>query len=153
MSFESRSGTRGARQPSAGVVLRFANRLMMRVARRGSGNLGQMNLLVLHTVGSKSGQPRSTPLAWFPGPDGTWLVVASAAGAAKNPAWYHNLAAHPDEVVIEVAGESIPVSAEQVHGEERRVAWESIVRASARFGEYAEKTDRELPVIRLRRRG
>ena len=60
--------------------------------------------LVLVTVGAKSGEERRIPLGWFPGPDGSWLVVAAAAGAPKNPAWYYNLKAHPDDVSIEVPG-------------------------------------------------
>jgi hypothetical protein len=45
--------------------------------------------------------------------------VASAAGAARNPAWYYNLAAHPDKVWIETAGRKATVTAEQLHGAER----------------------------------
>lgn len=78
--------------------------------------------------------------------------MASAAGAAKNPDWYHNLAAHPDRVRIEMAGRKLDVIAEQLHGAEREEAWRRIATASPQFGRYQEKTDRELPVIRLRPR-
>jgi deazaflavin-dependent oxidoreductase (nitroreductase family) len=105
--------------------------------------------LVLTTVGRKSGAERSTPVAYFPGRDGSWLIVASAAGAAKNPAWYYNLAAHPDKVRIEIDGRAIDVTAEQLHGSEREEAWRQIIDASSRFAKYQEKTDRELPVIQL----
>jgi deazaflavin-dependent oxidoreductase (nitroreductase family) len=54
-----------------------------------------------------------------PGQDDSWLIVASAAGAARNPAWYYNLAAHPDQVWIETAGRKAAVTAEQLHGAER----------------------------------
>jgi len=103
MAFDTTNGTRGARQPG-GRVLRLLNRVMSRSIRRGGKLLGGTDGLVLTTVGRKSGQRRSTPLVWFPGPDGSWLIVASAAGAARNPAWYHNIAAHPDRVDIEIGG-------------------------------------------------
>ena len=75
--------------------------------------------------------------------------MASAAGAARNPAWYYNIAAHPDKVTIEVEGRSIPVTADQLHGDERDQAWQQITTAVPRFGGYQQKTDREIPVIRL----
>ena len=74
---------------------------------------------------------------------------ASAAGAARNPAWYHNIAAHPDQVRIEVGGRMIPVTAGQLHGAERDQAWQQVTAATPRFAAYQRKTDRELPVIRL----
>lgn len=151
MAFDTRNGTRGARQPTANPLLKLGNKLMMRRARKSTGTTAGMRLLVLTTIGKKSGEPRSSPLAWFPGEDGTWLVVASAGGAVKNPAWYYNLAAHPDRVTIELGGETIPVVAEQLHGEERARAWAEIVDSAANFGSYEEKTDREIPVIRLTR--
>ena len=151
MSFDTRNGTRGARQPTANPLLKLGNKLMMRRARKSDSTTAGMRLLVLTTIGKKSGEPRSSPLAWFPGDDGTWLVVASAGGAAKNPAWYYNLAANPDRVTIEVGGETVPVIAEQVHGEARARAWTTIVSSAANFGSYEKKTDREIPVIRLTR--
>ena len=52
--------------------------------------------LILTTVGAKSGAERTNPVGCFPGKDGSWLIVASVAGPARNPAWYHNIAAHPE---------------------------------------------------------
>ncbi len=84
-----------------------------------------------------------------PGPDGSWLIVAAAGGGARNPAWYYNLAAHPDKAKIEIGGHTIAVTAEQLHGTERSQAWQQITAATPRFAQYQGKTDRELPVIRL----
>ncbi|WP_061290329.1 nitroreductase family deazaflavin-dependent oxidoreductase [Herbidospora cretacea] len=151
MAFDTPAGTRGSRQPT-GRFLIWINRLMARRIRRRGAAFGGFDALVLTTVGRKTGQPRSTPVGWFPGPDGTWLIVASAAGAPGNPAWYYNLAAHPDQVRIELAGKTHDVTADQLHGAEREQAWKEIVARSPRFAEYQEKTDRELPVIRLRSR-
>ncbi|MCO8270066.1 nitroreductase family deazaflavin-dependent oxidoreductase [Actinoplanes sp. TRM 88003] len=148
MAFETRRGTRGARQPG-GRLMAWANRLIMRRIRRGQG-VGA-DTLVLTTIGRKSGAERQNPVNYFPGDRGadSWLIVASAAGAAGNPAWYYNLAAHPDQVRIEIGGRAIPVTAEQLTTPDREPAWRSIAAASARFAQYQTKTDRELPVIRL----
>ena len=75
--------------------------------------------------------------------------MASAIGAARNPAWYHNLAAHPDQVWIETAGRKLAVTAEQLHGPERDEAWRQMTTAAPRFAKYQLATDRELPIIRL----
>ncbi len=148
MSFDTRAGTRGARQPS-GPFFRWLNKVMSRRLRRKGGTMMGFNALVLTTVGAKSGARRTNPVGWFPGQDGSWLIVASAAGAARNPAWYYNIAAHPDEVQIEVDGRTIPVTAEQLHEAERDEAWQQITAAAPRFAQYEQKTDRVLPVIRL----
>lgn len=73
----------------------------------------------------------------------------SAAGAAGNPAWYYNLAAHPDEVWIKKAGRNTAVTAQQVHGTERDESWRQVTAAAATFAKYQKTTDRELPIIRL----
>ena len=149
MSFDTRPGTRGARQPH-GRVMKWMNGLMARrIRRQPQSKFMGFNALVMTTVGRKSGLERTTPVGWFPGTDGSWLIVASAAGAPGNPAWYYNLAAHPDKVRIDVDGRTIDVRAEQLHGPERAEAWEQITTAAPRFAQYQVKTDRELPIIRL----
>ena len=151
LSFTATNGTRGARQPR-GRVLRLMNALVARRIRKGGKLMGGTDGLVLHTVGRTSGEPRSTPLVWFPGADGSWLIVASAAGAPRNPAWYYNLAANPDGVQIELGGRTVPVTANELHGEDRETAWRAITAASPRFVQYQQQTDRQLPVIRLTER-
>lgn len=152
MSFNTVDGTRGARQPG-GRFMRWMNQWMMRRIRRtGKMPLLGFNALVLTTIGRKSGVERFTPLGWFPGKDGSWLIVASAAGAAKNPDWYHNLGAHPDRAQIETAGRKVAVIAEQLHGAEREETWREIAAASPQFAKYQQQTDRELPIIRLKPR-
>ncbi|MCA2245297.1 nitroreductase family deazaflavin-dependent oxidoreductase [Mycobacterium sp. WUMAC-067] len=121
---------------------------MSRIRRSGKF-MGGMDALVLTTVGRKTGAQRRTPVGYFPGGNDSWLVVASAAGAVRNPAWYYNIAAHPDEVRIEVAGRKVAVTAEQLSGTTREDAWRQITAASPRFARYRQKTDRLLPVIRL----
>lgn len=148
MSFNTPHGTRGGRQPG-GKLMAWVNTWNMNRIRGNADKVMGMRALVLTTVGAKSGTPRHTPLAYFPD---SRLVVASANGAAKNPAWYYNLAAHPDTVQIQIAGRTIAVSAEQLHGDARQQAWDNITGLAKRYAKYEQKTDRELPVIRLRTR-
>src|SRR5215472_19172410 len=108
MAFDTRGGTRGARQPR-GPMMRWANNMMAGRIRR-AGKMMGFNALILTTVGAKSGAERTNPVGWFPGKDDSWLIVASANGGPNNPAWYHNIAAHPNEVRIEVTGQTIPVT-------------------------------------------
>jgi deazaflavin-dependent oxidoreductase (nitroreductase family) len=149
MSFDTPDGTRGSRlRGPSGPVGRWMQRMAMRQHRK-SWKFTGADILFLTTIGRRSGQERTTPLAWFPGGDGTWLIVASAAGTAQNPAWYRNIAAHPDRVQIEWREGKVPVTAEQLAGAEREQAWARIVAAQPRYAKYQQKTDRELPVIRL----
>lgn len=149
MSFDTRHGTRGARQPG-GRLMMWINGLMMRRIRRRDRAMG-FDALVLTTVGRTSGAGRRTPVGWFPDGDG-YLVVASAAGAPRHPDWYLNLAAHPDQVRVETGGRTVAVTAEELHGTERDDAWRRITSIAPRFAQYQEKTDRVLPVIRLKPR-
>jgi hypothetical protein len=104
MSFNTRKGTRGTRQPN-GWLMRMGNQFMSRRLRSsGSGKVMGFSALILHTVGRRSGQERVNPVGWFPGPEGSWLICASANAAVNNPAWYYNLAGNPDKVTIEVNG-------------------------------------------------
>jgi deazaflavin-dependent oxidoreductase (nitroreductase family) len=143
MTFDGRNGTRGARQPQ-GLLIKLANKVAMgRIRRSASGSL-----LVLTTIGRQSGEERQSPVRWFGG-DGEWLIVASAGGAAKNPAWYYNLKAHPDRVWIQIGREKKAVTAEQLHGAEYDAAWQRIAAEAPQFAGYRTKTDRLIPVIRL----
>ena len=119
-----------------------------RIGKTGKA-FGTMPALVLITTGRKSGVERRTPLAYIPDGQGNWLIIAAYAGAANNPAWYHNIGAHPDRVSIELEGRAQAVAAAELHGPERERAWTTITTANKRFADYQDKTDRLLPVIRL----
>ena len=151
MSFDTCAGTRGGWQPgTGGPVGRWWTKRAVNQIRRTGKMMGLgFDALVLTTIGRKTGVERTTPVGRFPGKDGSWLIMASAAGAPRNPAWYYNLAANPDKVQIEMAGRKIAVTVEQLHGAEREEAWRQTTTAVPRFANYQQKTDRELPVIRL----
>jgi len=106
-------------------------------------------ILTLTTTGAKSGNEHSVPLGWFPDGDNAWLIVASAGGAAKHPAWYFNLARNPDKVWIEVDNRKLQVQAESLKDAAYDKAWNQIVAEAPNYGPYKEKTDRHIPVIRL----
>ncbi|MCD5348127.1 nitroreductase/quinone reductase family protein [Agromyces sp. H3Y2-19a] len=147
MAFDTPNGTRGARSPAGTRLERWGNQRMAEHIRRKGDRRG--NKLALVTIGRKTGRERVTPVRWFPEGDGARLIVASANGAAKNPSWYYNIAAHPDRVRIEFAGKRIDVTAEQLHGAERAAAWAQITSTAHGFARYERVTDREIPVIRL----
>lgn len=150
MSFDTRAGTRGARVPSSsGRVSRWVGQWMRRRHRRKGYTFMGMDVLFLTTVGKKTGERRETAVAWFPDGDDAWLIVASAGGSARNPDWYHNLAAHPDQVWAELPQRALRVTPEQLEGARREERWRQIVQAQPRYARYQEKTDRLLPVIRL----
>jgi len=148
MSFTSHDGTRGARQPNGPLIRWFNGRLMGTLRRRGGTFLG-IQTIVVGTIGSKSGEARFVPLAAFPADGEGWVVVASANGAPRNPAWYRNIVAHPDRVIVQLGGKTTPVEPEELHGAQRAAAWERVIRIQPRFRQYERSTDRELPVIRL----
>jgi deazaflavin-dependent oxidoreductase (nitroreductase family) len=131
-------------------MMSWFNRRTARKIRSGKGSKAMgLEPLLLITVGARSGERRETPVARFAGPKGSWYVVASANGAAHNPAWYHNVAAHPEQVRVVVDGVEQPVRAEQVHGAEREQAWASVCATAPRFAKYETRTDRVIPIIRL----
>ena len=154
MTFEKTpSGSYGPSMPGfMAPAAKFMGNQMIRRFRRSAASGGKvtgMDRLVLTTVGAKSGQRRQSLLGTFPEGEGAWLIVASAGGQKKNPAWYHNLAAHPDQAQIEVGGKTVNVTATQLAGEERAAAWRRITEAQPRYAGYVKKTDRVLPIIRL----
>lgn len=148
MSFESHAGTRGGRQPKAGLLMRTVNKVNMRQLRR-TGKAFGFSGLILTTTGAKSGAERTHPVAWWSDSGDGWLIVAAANGGARNPAWYYNVAAHPDRVRVEVDGKHIDVTASQLYGTARSQAWQQITKATPLFKKYQDKTDRELPIIHL----
>jgi deazaflavin-dependent oxidoreductase (nitroreductase family) len=142
------AGTRGAKPPPR-LVAKLVMPLMQRIHRRSGDRFSGMDVLYLHTMGARSGQARTSTVARMDDGKGGILVVASAAGAQQHPAWYHNIAAHPDQVWIEFGGTKQHVSVRQLAGGERSYAWERITEQVPRFKGYRDKTDRLLPVLRL----
>jgi len=111
------------------------------------GNFAGAPLLLLHTVGARSGKARINPTMYMA--DGErYLVFASKAGSDKNPDWYHNLLAHP-QVRIEVGDEILTVHAVDLQGTERDTLYAEQARRYPGFADYQRKTDRVIPVVAL----
>lgn len=108
-------------------------------------------LLLLHTIGAKSGAERISPLAFNTEGDDL-VIIASMGGAPKNPAWYHNLVANPD-TTIELGTETVHVHAEIfTDGPEHRRLYDAMAEKYPQFHDYQANTDRVIPVVVLRRR-
>ena len=128
------------------------NRKIIEEFRANAGNVasfGGATLVILHTVGARTGKESESPVRYFPEDGGSMVVVASAAGAPKNPAWYHNLKANPD-TVIHLRGErGRNVHAREATGDEYDHLWSQLLGVYADFAKYKKWTDRHIPVMVL----
>ncbi len=119
--------------------------------RENAGKVGGMfegmPLLLLHHVGAKSGAQRIAPLVYLPDSD-RYVIFASKGGAPENPAWFHNLKAHP-ETSIEVGSDTLTVHASEATGEERARLYAAQAAAQPQFADYQSKTTRQIPVVVL----
>ena len=128
------------------------NRRVVDEFRANGGKVAQFEgrpLLLLHHTGAKTGTERVNPLVYLPVGEG-FAVFGSKAGADTNPAWYHNLRAHPD-TTIEVGTETLPVHARVAEGEERERLWRMMNGIWRYYDDYQSRTDREIPVVVLER--
>jgi deazaflavin-dependent oxidoreductase (nitroreductase family) len=123
-------------------------KLMKATGKFGAGT-ADSSLLALRHVGAKTGKERLTPVT-FINVAGGYAVVASNAGAQANPAWYHNLMAHP-ETVVTVAGDDVAVRARETRGTERDELWARFSGLDDRWDRYQEKAQRTIPVVVLER--
>lgn len=110
---------------------------------------GWAPLILLTTKGARTGQPRIIPLMYVPYGNQI-LAVASKGGAVKHPEWYHNVLAHP-QVTVEVGDEKFQTTASILAGAEREKAFKKAVEVFPPYGQYQQKTTREIPVIALAR--
>ncbi|PFG20948.1 nitroreductase family deazaflavin-dependent oxidoreductase [Serinibacter salmoneus] len=104
-------------------------------------------VIVLTTVGAKSGKLRKTALMRVEH-DGEYVVVASKGGAPEHPAWYHNIVANP-EVMLQDGPVVKDYEARELSGEEREIWWARAVEAWPDYAEYQTKTDRLIPLFLL----
>ena len=108
-----------------------------------------MPMLTLTTVGRKSGKPRAVHLACFEH-EGDHLVVASAMGQQKHPAWRYNIEANP-EVQVQLSGESFAARARVLSDSEKAKVWGRVKKTIPQMNVYEKRTDRNIRVIRLSR--
>lgn len=113
------------------------------------GQMGKFKVLILTTKGRKSGKIHVTPVGYFER-DGGYVVVASNAGRARNPAWYYNIQGNPNDVSIQVMDKKMKVTPQIILGEPRRKLYDWIVSIAPNFGAYEKKTPREIPLVLLK---
>ena len=104
-------------------------------------------LLLLHSIGARSGKERVNPMMYQAVGD-AYAVFASKGGAPSNPAWYHNLVAHPD-ATVEVGARTVAVRARIADGAERATIWETQKDRYPGFADYEANTTRQIPVVIL----
>lgn len=111
------------------------------------GRMEDLPVLILHTVGRKSGKPRQSPLLYLQ--DGEdYVIVGSRGGADAPPAWWLNLQATP-EATVEIQGTRRPVAARRATGAEKAGYWPRLTARYPFYDDYQARTDREIPVIVL----
>jgi deazaflavin-dependent oxidoreductase (nitroreductase family) len=130
------------------AAITAVHRFLYRATRgRVGGRLLGNQMLLLATVGRRSGAPREVPLLALP--DGErWLVIASNAGDDRAPAWWLNLLAAP-EAEIQVGARRLAVRARAASAAERPRLWERFVAAHASYADYEKRTSREIPIVIL----
>lgn len=130
------------------------NKQIVAEFRANEGKVGGMfegkNVLLLTTIGAKSGEERLSPLAYTRDGD-RYVIAASMGGAPKNPAWYHNLIANP-KVTVEVGTEKFEATATVIADRaERDRLYAGMIAHAEGFADYEKKTDRLIPVVVLER--
>ena len=112
------------------------------------GRMGKSPILLLNTVGRKTGKKRTSPLLYvMDGED--FVIIASKGGAPTHPAWYLNLKANPD-ATVEVGDREVRVRAQEADPEEKARLWQKMVEMYPTYDDYQTKTKREIPLLLLR---
>jgi deazaflavin-dependent oxidoreductase (nitroreductase family) len=111
------------------------------------GRMGRSPILLLNTIGRKSGKKRATPLLYVV-EDEDFVIIASKGGTPSHPAWYLNLKANPD-ATVEVGNRKLWVMAEEVDGEEKERLWKKMAQMYPTYDDYQKKTKREIPLLVL----
>lgn len=109
------------------------------------GKLGKQTILLLETIGRKSGQPRVIPIAYF-FHEGKYLIVESNWGRDKHASWYLNLKKNP-RARLTVRGKKIPVEAYEARGEEYARLWKFATERHPPYLRYQEMTSRQIPIV------
>lgn len=129
-------------------IFMAVNSFFIRATRGKVGaQLGTQTILLLHSVGRKSGQPRVTPIAYFHY-EGRYLIVESNWGKDQHADWYYNLKSQP-QTSIEVDGQTIQVQVGFAEGEEYVRLWEYVTKKHPPYLDYQKMTSRRIPIVVL----
>ena len=137
----------GEYEPSTSDWARENAELYMASGGKEGTELKGKPVVLLTTVGAKTGKIRKTPLMRVEH-DGEYAVVASLGGAPKHPVWYHNIKAHP-RVELQDGTVTREYESREVFGDEKAIWWERAVAAWPDYADYQRKTDRQIPVFVL----
>ncbi|MDX1881361.1 nitroreductase family deazaflavin-dependent oxidoreductase [Mycolicibacterium sp. 141076] len=131
----------------------FHNDVIRQIRENGvvDGWFAQFDMLILHTVGAKSGQPRQNPMAYQKSDGDEIYVFASNNGKDTSSAWYHNALAHPEQVAVEIGPDKYRVRVRELQGAERDGVYATQAGRFENFAEYQRKTTRKIPVLGLTR--
>jgi deazaflavin-dependent oxidoreductase (nitroreductase family) len=150
------SGTKGSTMPGGKILMKVFKPLMDqqvgRLKRTASAEPPKMMgfpVVLLTTIGAKTGKERTHVLGGFADGPEAWLIVASRGGAPTHPAWFHNISKNPDQVWLQVGNRKFRAAVESLQGDAREKGLAKVAAVSARYGEYQKKTDREIPVLRM----
>jgi deazaflavin-dependent oxidoreductase (nitroreductase family) len=111
------------------------------------GRMGKSPILLLNTVGRKSGKKRTSPLLYvMDGED--FVIIASKGGAPTHPAWYLNLKGNP-EATVEIGDQEVRVRAREADSEEKARLWQKMVEMYPTYDDYQKKTERDIPLLVL----
>jgi F420H(2)-dependent quinone reductase len=133
----------------------FIHDLSVALYRRTHGKFGGrvqgLPVLLLKTIGRKTGKERITPLGYFMDND-NYIITASNAGRDAFPGWFHNLRADPHVKIeiIEIQDRQLEAEAEVATPEKRSTLWSQLISLSPAYAKYARKTSREIPLVILR---
>jgi len=129
-------------------LLPRANVIVYRLSNgRFGGKVQDLPVLILHTVGRKSGKARQSPLLYIQAGD-DYMVVGSRGGSDAPPAWWLNLQATP-EATIEIQGSTRRVTARKATADEKAAYWPRLIAGFSFYDDYQARTTRDIPVIVL----
>jgi deazaflavin-dependent oxidoreductase (nitroreductase family) len=137
----------GDYEPSPSDYVREQVETYERTCGAEGNTMGGKPVIILTTIGAKTGKIRKTPLMRVEH-NGKYAVVASKGGAPTHPVWYYNISVHP-EVKLQDGPTARDMIAHEATGEEKREWWERAVAAWPDYAEYQKKTDREIPLFVL----
>ena len=110
---------------------------------------GGQPVLLLTTIGRKSGQPQTAPLLYLKDGD-TYVVVASKGGMSHHPLWFKNLEANPS-VEVEVGSDKVAMTARRATADEKAALWPTLLALYPSYADYQARTTRDIPVVLLTR--
>jgi deazaflavin-dependent oxidoreductase (nitroreductase family) len=108
------------------------------------GKVKEWDTCLVTMTGAKSGKRKTIPVMYVPYNNGT-IMVASLGGAPRHPTWYYNLVAHPD-IEVQYRSKKMKLRARQVSAEEKAQLWPTCVEHYPPYGDYQDRTDRDIPV-------